>query len=577
MNKRIINFILSIIIMSVGLTGCNNINNKIKENKTKKFRGNVKEEVTSYERIIKAKDPDSIPNEAKKRKDTLVVGINSPTGKFNPIYSNSIYDNWVCDLVFDGLIKNDEQGKPVGNLAEEWSISEDGKVYYFKLRDNLKFSDGTELTADDVAFTFTALCDPSYTGIYTSSFVNLKGYKEYINGEASQVSGIRVQDKNSISFIFDETRAPLIYDFSIGILSKKYYEFRKDGIEALNERLLKPIGSGPYVFVDFKPGEEIILERNESYWDVTPQIPYILMKITENNSNIKDLINGDIDINRVAAVPNNVKLLEDSGFLDLHIYDNNGFQYIGLNLRKNKFKDKKVRQALLYALDRETFINSYYGSYGSAFNAPFFKASWAYPIDLNEYEYNVEKAAKLLEEAGWLLKEDGWRYNKEGKRFTINWYTYDNNKYVEVLVPQLKKNWKAVGIEVVEEFMTFNELVENVYEKRDFDMYNMSWSLCEDPDPSPIFSYSEDTTGGYNAVGWRNEESEELIFEGLKEMNADKRKTIYEKWGKLANEELPYLYINQNKELYAVNSRVKNLKLSPYLDWTANICRLKLE
>jgi peptide/nickel transport system substrate-binding protein len=575
MNKRIINCILSLIIMSVGLAGCKIINfNQSKRNNVDEIS---KEESTTYEKIIKAKVPDSIPDKAKKRKNTLIVGINSPTGNFNPIYCNSLYDSWVCDLVFEGLIKIDEKGNPVGNIASEWNISQDGKVYSFRLKNNVKFTDGTELTAEDVAFTFTALCDPSYGGIHIKNFKNLKGYKEYIRGEASQISGIKVQGKNSISFVFEEPKASLIYDFNLGILSKEYYKFKKGNINALNEKLLKPMGSGPYIFVDFKPGREILLKRNENYWRGAPQIPYIVMKINESSSNIKEIINGELDIDRITAVPQNVKVLQEAGFLDLHLYDNNGFQYIGLNLRKDKFKDKRVRQALLYALDRNAFINSYYGEYGSVFNAPFFIGSWAYPKEINQYNYNKEKAAKLLQEAGWILKKDGWRYNKKGERFTVKWFTYDNNKYVEALVPKFKENWKAVGIEVIEEFMTFKSLVETVYEKRDFDMYNMSWSLSYDPDPSTIFSLSEDTAGGYNAVGWRNRYSEELLNEALKEMNVNKRKVIYEKWGKLANEELPYLYINQNKELYAVSSRVKNLKLSPYLDWTENICNLKLE
>lgn len=575
MNKRIINCILTLTMMAVGLAGCNIKNSKKPE--INNIDKNFKKEATTYEEIIKAKAPNNIPDKAKKRKDTLVVGINSPTGKFNPIYCNSMYDAWVCDLVFEGLIKSDEQGKPVGNLASEWSISDDGKIYSFKLKDNIKFSNGTELTAEDVAFTFTSLCDPSYTGIHAKSFKKLKGYNEYIMGSSSKVSGIKVQDKNSISFIFEEPKASLIYEFDLGILSKEYYKFEKGEIKTINEKLLKPMGSGAYIFNDFKPGKEILMKRNENYWNGTPQVPYIVMKINEGSSNIKALINGDLDIERVTAVPQNVKILQETGFLNLHLYDNNGFQYIGLNLRKTKFKDKRVRQALLYALDRNTFINSYYGEYGSAFNAPFFKESWAYPKEINEYKYNKEKAAKLLEEAGWILKKDGWRYNKQGERFTVKWYTYDNNKHVETLLPKLKENWRAVGIEVVEEFMDFTSLVETVYEKRDFDMYNMSWSLSYDPDPSTIFSMSEDTEGGYNAVGWRNKQSEELINEALKEMNIDKRKVIYDRWGKLANEELPYLYLNQNKEMYAVSSRVKNLKLSPYLDWTANICRLKLE
>jgi peptide/nickel transport system substrate-binding protein len=241
------------------------------------------------------------------------------------------------------------------------------------------------------------------------------------------------------------------------------------------------------------------------------------------------------------------------------------------------FKDKRVRQALLYGLDRKSFIDEYYGGYGTIYNIPLAKCSWAYPKEVNEYAYDKAKANKLLDEAGWQLREDGLRYDKKGKKISIKWSTYEGNKYVENLIPIVKESWRQLGIEVLEERMPFSKLVEKVYDKQEFEMYNMSWILALDPDPSPIFSKAEDVLGGYNAVGWRNDESDALIKEGLKEMDQEKRKEIYKEWAKLANEELPYLYINQNKELYAVNSRVKNLKLSPFVDWTINISKLTLQ
>ncbi|MDP4091435.1 MAG: ABC transporter substrate-binding protein, partial [Bacillota bacterium] len=260
-----------------------------------------------------------------------------------------------------------------------------------------------------------------------------------------------------------------------------------------------------------------------------------------------------------------------------HSYDNNGYQYIGLNLRNDKFKDKRVRQALMYGLDRDKFIKEYYGEFGGTYNTPFAKASWAYPQGINEYPYDKTKAESLLEEAGWLKREDGFRYDKSGNKFTVKWSTYEGSKYIEKLIPVLTESWKAIGVDVTVEMMPFQQLVTKVYDNRDFEMYNMSWILTPDPDPAPIFSIKEDIPGGNNSVSWRNDESEKLINQALKETDADKRKDIYSTWGKLANEELPYLFLNQNKELLAANMRVQGLSLSPYKDWSENVYNLKLE
>jgi peptide/nickel transport system substrate-binding protein len=532
---------------------------------------------TSYEEIIKAAIPENNPEVAINRRDTLIVGINTPNGKFNPLYANSIYDSWVCSLVFDGLTANDDKGSIIPNVAKQWAVSEDGKTYTFTLRENVKFIDGSELTAEDVAFTYTALCDPKYYGIYGNSFKALVGYRDYTEGSAKEVAGIKLINKYEIAFSFTEARASLLYDFAIGILPKKFYDFKKGDIGVLEEKLLKPIGSGAYKLNQYNIGKEILLERNPAYWKGQAAIPNITLKISDDIMNAKGVITGDIDIGRVSTTIQNVKALKEAGFLELHLYDSNGYQYIGLNLRNEMFKDKKVRQALLYGLDRKAFIDAYYGGYGTTYNIPLAKCSWAYPKEINEYGYDKEKANRLLDEAGWQLREDGLRYDKKGKKFSIKWSTYEGNKYVENLIPIVKESWKQLGVEILEERMPFSKLVEKVYDKQDFEMYNMSWILALDPDPSPIFSKEEEVPGGYNAVGWINDENDKLIKAALKEMDQEKRKEIYKEWAKLANEELPYLYINQNKELYAVNSRVKNLKLSPFIDWTVNINKLVLQ
>jgi ABC-type dipeptide transport system, periplasmic component len=187
------------------------------------------------------------------------------------------------------------------------------------------------------------------------------------------------------------------------------------------------------------------------------------------------------------------------------------------------------------------------------------------------------KAEALLEEAGWKKGQDGFRYNGSNEKLSIKWSTYEGNKFVETLIPTVVNSWKEIGVEVTVERMPFYKLVEKVYDNREFEMYNMSWVLTEDPNPYAIFSMKQDRAGGYNAVGWRNEDSERLINEALQMSDQGKRKEIYNAWGKLANEELPYLYLNQNKELLAVNMRVKGVDVSPYRSWTENINAVSLE
>lgn len=524
----------------------------------------------------KAPNPEKLPQTSKDRKDTLIVGITAPSGKFNPIYSDSVYDSYVTSLVFDGLMTNDKEGNPIGLLAEKWDISQDNKTYTFHLKKGVKFSDGTELKASDVAFTYTALCDPKYDGPRVDAVEKLEGFKEYNKGDAKEVSGIKVIDDYTISFTLTDVKAPaIIGDFGYGIMSKNYYGFEKGSIQKLKDLFLKPIGTGAYKFKAYEAGQTVEFVKNDSYFRGTPKIANIIMKVTNSQTNIQELKSGGTDMDVIAAKPENINMLNEAGFLDLQFYPDNGYSYIGLNLRNDMFKDKKVRQALTYGLNRKGFVDSYYKGYADVCNAPMSPVSWAYTEDIEKYDYNADKANKLLDEAGWVKKDDGWRY-KDGKKFTIHWLTYTGSKYVDNLVPIVKENWKAIGVEVIPELMEFATLSEKVYDKQEFEMYNMAWSLSIDPDPSGIFAISQDTLGGFNSVGWRNDEAEKLVQEGLKTTDLEKRKEIYKKWTKMANDDLPYIFISQNKDMWAVSSKVKGIEISPYRDWTYDVWKAEI-
>jgi peptide/nickel transport system substrate-binding protein len=525
--------------------------------------------------IITASDPAKVPEAAKNRKDTLIVGGTGAGGNFNPIYSESFYDLNVSSLVFDGMIDNDKVGKPIPLIAKEWKISEDGKTYTFLLNEGVKFSNGDEVTADDVAFTFTAMCDPKYDGPRTNAVEKLLGYKEYKKGDAKEVAGIKVEGKYKISFSFTEVKASAIYDFAFGIMPKKVYGFEKGEIQKIKDLLLQPVGAGPYKLKKYTAGQEASFEKNDTYWRGTPKIAYIVVKVSNNQSTVQEIKAGLIDVDKVTARIENVTILKEAGFVNLQLYPANNYAYIGLNLRDPLFKDKNVRKALMYGFDRKSFVKAYYKEYGQVVNSHISPVSWAYTDELENYDYNVEKANQLLDAAGWAKKEDGFRY-KEDIKFEINWLTYSGSTYVDNLIPLLKENWKKIGISLNPVIMEFAALSEKVFDKQEFQMYNMAWALSIDPDPSGIFSKSQNTLGGFNSVGWYPDKSEELISRGLKETNVEKRAEIYREWIKLVNDDLPYLFLTMSKDMYAISSRVKNMELSPYRKWTQDIHKVEL-
>ncbi|MDK0738502.1 ABC transporter substrate-binding protein [Clostridium perfringens] len=550
-------------------------NNTAQGNGNSSESGGTTKDLSKPERI-EASNPSALPDAAKNRTDTLIVGTTDPKGEFVPIYSSTLYDSWVNNLIFDGLISNNEKGEPVPNVAESYEVSEDGKTYTFKLNKGIKFTNGQELTAKDVAFTFTSICDPGYDGPRMDAVNNLVGYEEYNKGDAKSVEGIKVIDDYTISFTNKNVDAAGIWNFSYGIMPESVYKFEKGNFQAVKDKLLEPVGSGAYKFVHFKPGQEVKFEKNADYWKGEPKIPYIVMKVTNAQTLLQELMAGTVDIDRVGAKPENIDPLKQAGFLNLDLYMQNGYGYIGLNYGSDKVKDPKVRQALLYGLNRDGFMQSYYQGYGQVYNSHILPTSWAYNPDVPKYEYNPEKAKELLDEAGWKDTNGNGVRDKDGVELELQWLTYTGSKYVDALIPIVQQSWEQIGVKVTPELMEFGTMMDKV-NNREYDIFNGAWNLSIDPDPSGIFAISQDVPGGFNNIGWRNEEADKLLKEGKGTTNQEERKKAYAEWQLKFSEDVPYILLGNAQEMFASNSRVKGYNPSTYIDWTHDIYKLELD
>jgi peptide/nickel transport system substrate-binding protein len=511
--------------------------------------------------------------------DTLIVGTHETKGEFMPAYYSTVYDGYVNSLIFDALLTNNDKGELIPSVAKKWKLSDDKKTYTFNLRDDIKFTDGTPLTAEDVEFTYLTIADPNYDGRYVPNVSDVEGYKEYHedkNGKVKNISGIKVIDKHTISFTFNEAMVTNVYNCQMPIMPKHYYGFEKGDIPKLKTLMQKPLGSGKYIFVKYAPKQYIEFKANPDYFDGAPKIPKLIMKFTTSETMMQELEKGTIDI-QLALPPNpeNKEVIDNAKFLSICDFPGNNYGYMGFNLRDPRLSDKNVRKALVYGFDRKAFADLYYKGYAEVCNQPISQVSWAYSKDADKYEYNIDKAKKLLDDAGWKEGSDGVR-EKDGQKLSFVWDTYTDSKYVETLIPMLKDNWQKIGVKVEPNLMDFNALTDKVYTQRKFDMYNMAWSLVLDPDAYDLFHSDADIPDGNNSVGFRNEENDKLIIEGRKEFDTGKRKKIMKKWANLINDELPYMFLTQNMNWDVYSKRVKNFKTSPFVDWTYIVDKLEL-
>ncbi|MDT8715414.1 peptide ABC transporter [Clostridium sp. 19966] len=513
------------------------------------------------------------PKNQLHSKDKIIIGINEVKGKFNPMYADSVGDMEICKLLFSSLISVNKNGDIILEAAESYKINDYGNTFDFKLKKGIKFSDGSELTAEDVAFTYEAFCDPSYKGMYSNEFYDLCGFHSFKQGNAKNIVGIRVIDKYNISFSFNDANFLRIYSFDKFILPKSHYYFSKGKLDASNYINKRPIGSGAYKFIA-SMNEEVSLDSNENYFKGCPKIAKVTVKKCSGNEALKYIGSGEVDMIKTSVNADTLNYLKSVDNLKLYTYGSNCYQYIGFNLRLDKFKDKGVRQALNYALNKEEFIKNYCSGYGS-YNIPFLKFDTEDGI--NEYKHDLEKAARLMKEAGFEKREDGFLHNSKGEKFTIKWSTYEGNQYGEELKKQVLKDWGKLGIDVTVEKKTFENLVNQVYENQDFEMYNMCWRLNCSQDPLIIFSKEESEKGGNNAVGWINEKSDILIKKAFKEKDDNKKKNIYKELAKIIKEEVPYIFLNNGMEAWVVNERVKGLTEAEYKDWVEDLYNIQLK
>jgi peptide/nickel transport system substrate-binding protein len=496
-------------------------------------------------------------------------------GEFLPAYYSTTNDGYIVRIMFDRMFTNDTAGGPVPEIATSWELSNENKTYTFHLRDDVKFWDGTPLTAKDVAFTFTALCDPAYDGRYFSEVEELVGYDAYKNGDADHVAGIEVIDDYTISFTYDVAKAARIWNLEIGIMPEHFYGFEKGGAQSMRDKMnnMEIMGSGRYMFKAYEPKQFTTFTANENWYGGEVKTPNLITKQTSPDTYFQEMQAGTIDVQvRVPAKEENKIQIEEMGFMGINPYMANSYGYIGFNLRDERLADKQVRQALTYGFNREAFIQIYFNGNASLINTPISKVSWAYTDEVNPYNYDMEKAIAMLDEAGWVdTNGDGTR-DKNGQELQFVWDTYTDSRYVETMIPMLQADWKKIGVGVEANLMDFSSLVEKVYTERDFDLYNMAWSLTTDPGSNySTFHSNFDVTDGNNSVGLRNEKIDELLIKGDVEFDQEARKAIYKEFALAMNEELPYMFLSQGQDWDAVNARIQGYHVTPYENWAFHV------
>lgn len=522
--------------------------------------------------IVKGTNPEKSPEGAKNRKDTLVIGSTDFNGIFTYGWSETAYDQYVAGLVEGNLVEPDFDAQPIPGMCD-FKISSDNLTYTFTIKKGVRFSDGTPVTAKDIEFTWYVLCDPSYDGPIDSASVKIIGAKDYFENKADTISGIKVVNDSTIEAKVEQVNAEAIWFFGGSVLSKSYYgkNYAKGNLDGIRTLHNKPLGAGPYKLIDFKLGESITLLANDNYFRGAPKIKNVIYSVTPEGQELERVKLGEVDVDFPTVNEENIEDAKNSGYIDIYRFPTNGYGYIGFKNDDPKYSDKRVRQALIYALNRKDVVQAVYGPYANVINIPQSKVSWSYTEEgITNYEFDLTKAEALLKEAGWEKNANG-KLEKDGQVFKIVFTATQGHPVTDPMLPVMKDDYGKLGIDIEIEYVDWPTLTDKV-NAGTADMWFMAWGLT--PDPNPYNVYGSD--GPQNRYHYKNADADKYMNEALLTTDIAKRKEVYKKVYQVINQDVPCIWVYQRSDMWAVNSRVKNFKVSPYRDYTFDLYQTEL-
>jgi len=386
----------------------------------------------------------------QQAKDTIVFGVNlSATGLFHPTLNTSNADREVVFLVFSRLVATDPAGNYVPELAESYTVSEDSRVYTFKLRRDVKWTDGQPFTAEDVAFTYETTAHPKFFRGIDEFASRLEGADAYFNG-APNVSGIRVIDPYTVSFTFAAPyRDAMVKFIDKPVLAKHIWS--RIPVENWMEQgdlLRNPVGTGPYKIAEYVQDQYVRLERNEDYFKGAPRIKTFILKRSNPDTRQIEVINGELDVARVVSWKD--RDLEEYTRRNIPIVEVKNIMayYIVFNTTDPVFQDSRIRLAAVHALDRPALITAIENGHAVTAETLIAPNQPVYPRDIVPYDFNTGKSYELLRQAGYVDTNGDGIVERNGQplKVTLRYDNVDDTVLAQLVQAQLRKGGFDVEI-----------------------------------------------------------------------------------------------------------------------------------
>jgi peptide/nickel transport system substrate-binding protein len=481
---------------------------------------------------------------------TLVIGIAAdPTG-FDPEAVTNNTSNFIMSTIYDSLLKYKPGTTTVApGVADKWVISVDGLTYTFHIRPGLKFQDGTPLDAKAVFWNIDRLLNkdnPQY--IFNTGTV-----EGHIKSTYGAVESYRVIGDDTVEFKLRQPSAPFLNSLAMGgngLVSPA--AAAKEGKDYRNH----PVGSGPFTFREWRARDQVILDANPDYWNGKPKVDRLIFKqYPEAQAAVLALkrgevhILGDLSIQNVSAIKSdpNLELLTQSGL---------AISGVAYPVDVPPFNDKRVRQALNYAIDRDAINKGLFQGLAVSMTSPLPPVQWGFDQTITGYPYDPAKAQQLLKEAGVT------------PGLKIEFLTYNSPRGYNPVGPNLavaiQGYLKKVGIEAEVRQMEMGAYLSTMRTGSYKGLAMEGWTGNNgDPDDFLATQWSESEIPVHNWARYRNPTFEKLLADGLATPDQARRTAIYGEAQKLLLDDAPWLFVNSTAHIRAIRKEVKGFQLNP--------------
>ena len=477
----------------------------------------------------------------------ITASIGEPSNLI-PILSTDSPSHEVASYIYNGLVKYDKDLKIIGDLAESWDISGDSLTITFQLRKNVKWHDGKPFTAHDVMYTYKVTVDPKTPTAYAGDFLLVKEAK--------------VIDDFTFRVTYEKPFAPALVSWSIAIMPRHLLE----GQDITKSPLIrKPVGTGPFVFKEWIPGDRVVLVANDNYWDGRPYLDKYIMRI------IPDMATMFLELKRYSIDMMGLTPLQFVRQTDYNTFQRefNKYQYlafsyvyIGYNLRHPLFKDKRVRQALNYAIDKKEIIDGILLGQGVEASGPYKPDMWAYNMNVKQYGYDKGKASALLGEAGFIPGKDG-TLHRNGILFEFTLLVNQGNDVRIRCAELIQKRLADMGIRVRIRVIEWASFINEFIDKRNFEAVILGWTIPQDPDPYDIWHSSKQGPKELNFISFENKEVDDLCVKARETLDPEKRRKYLFRFQEILGEEAPYTFLFIPNANIAIQKRFKGIEPAP--------------